>query len=429
MRVRDRSIVRAVEYAHHFAALAGAPVRAVALPPVHFAAPARVQDALAEVGDVGIVSLRSALRRALEHGPGVSRTLDAAVAAARARGLVATASRAPDGTPWTGPVDEDTAWLGPVGRLREVARSLPAQVVVNAHFFAITPDEQPSPHGCLGDPAGAFAAHGVLRSLPVSPRATLIRDGSEWRIVTLTIDDVHTTLPGANDGAVVVDRFVRHVDHPARVRTPRTDGVVDLVIVDRTVVGVHDGGDAPIPPTGCVVRYAAPLPPAALQAVARGAPVKHHLPAHPSLDVAVQGGPWLVADAHVICDDARVLGEGFVTRASPASPVPGIFPADAASTRAARLGVGIRGDGELIVVGVEGRSSRDGGVADDARGATLVDLATLLAEAGAIDAMNLDGGGSVQAFVGSGPLLAGADRRKTQHAVYERLVPTGLVVR
>lgn len=425
-RVRDRANVRATEYAHHFAARASAPSAATALPPVHLVAPPEVRDALTDLGVHGVVSARSAIRAALDLGPGASPVLDRLLGHARRKGLLATTARDPNGARWTGAVEGPHAWLGPLGRLREVARHLPGALVTNAHFFAITDGEQPTPHGALGDPAGALAAHGVLRSIPLVPRAALVRDHRGWQVATLGIDDVHTRLPGEGDPGAPIERFVRTPEHPRRVHTPAAQGIVDVAIVDRTVVGVHEGGGAPIPPTGVVERYPSPLPPLVVASIVRGAPVTHRLASFPTLVDAVQGGPWLVRGGEVVVDDAVVAAERFVTYETPASPVPSVFPADADRTRAARLGVGVRVDGTLVVVAVEGRSSSDGAVPPEDQGATLVDLAHLLADSGAREAVNLDGGGSVQAFLGSGAVLDGADRRRTGVARFDRLVPTGL---
>lgn len=426
LRAWARSSVRTAEYAHHFAVLANARVRATALPPVHLASPDAVRLELHARGEGELLSLRSALRRAIELGPGAPATLDRLIEGARGRGLVGSAVAGPNGVDDRAGEPTYHAWLGPAGRLREVARHLPDRLMVNGHFFAITPGEQPSPHGALGDPVGAFARGGVLRTPPVSPRATLLHDGTRWTVATLGLEDVETALPHEARGGAPIARFARSPEHPGRVRTDAAPGAVDVAVVDRTVVGVHDGGHAAIPPTGIVLRYAGPLASDVRAALLRAEPVTHRLPAWPTLRTAVQGGPMLLRDGQIVCDDARLAAERFVRRDTPGSPVPSVFPADADVTRAARLGVGVRRDGTLVVIAVEGRSSRDGALPTAAHGATLLDLAELLARAGAVHAVNLDGGGSVQAYVGRAVLVGGADRRGTAHTRFDRLVPTGL---
>lgn len=371
-------------------------------------------------------ALRSALRCVIELGDDAPTSLIRWLQRARRKGLLGTAHLHPNGARAGDEAGATVAWVGSVGTLADVARHLPGRLVVNAHFFAITPWEQPSPHAVLGDPVGATARSGLVTVPPVARRAALLHDGTRWRTAVLDPNELVTEVPGVPKGARPVARFVRSAQHPNRVHTDRVSGIVDLAIVDRTVVGRFEGGGAPIPPTGWVLRFEAPLPRDTLSALRRGVPVRHRLAAWPSVRTVVQGGPRLVSHGRVVCDDATLNDEGFVSHETPASPVPSVFPADAARTRAARLGVGVRADGTLVVIAVEGRSSRDDGVAEVARGATLVELAGLLVEAGAVEGINLDGGGSVQAYLGSGALLRGADQRGTDHARYVRLVPTGL---
>ena len=59
---------------------------------------------------------------------------------------------------------------------------------------------------------------------------------------------------------------------------------------------------------------------------------------------------------------------------------------------------------------------------------TLYELAEIMCILGAVDALNLDGGGSTQMFVGGGgQLLRPGDRRGIPLAAYDRPVPTALV--
>ena len=61
-------------------------------------------------------------------------------------------------------------------------------------------------------------------------------------------------------------------------------------------------------------------------------------------------------------------------------------------------------------------------------GCTLLELAEALIEAGAVDALNCDGGGSAQVFAGSGVLLASSDARGVPGAVFDRPVPVAASV-
>ena len=87
-------------------------------------------------------------------------------------------------------------------------------------------------------------------------------------------------------------------------------------------------------------------------------------------DTVVSGGPLLVEHgrAHVRTTEERM-------------------PADIAKGRAPRTAVGIKKDGSLMLVVVDGRSNNSAGL-------TLAELATYMLRLGAREAVNFDGGGS-----------------------------------
>lgn len=84
------------------------------------------------------------------------------------------------------------------------------------------------------------------------------------------------------------------------------------------------------------------------------------------------------------------------------------------SRRAPRTAVGIRPNGKLIFVTVDGRSRRNTGM-------TLTELANLMVRLGAWEAMNLDGGGSATMVVGGRIVNEPSDGR-------ERLIGSALLV-
>ena len=64
----------------------------------------------------------------------------------------------------------------------------------------------------------------------------------------------------------------------------------------------------------------------------------------------------------------------------------------------------------------------------DSAGATLVELAEFLQEMGAMDAVNMDGGGSSQLFFLGGLTTVPGNRLGLQSVHYERMVPAVGVV-
>lgn len=183
--------------------------------------------------------------------------------------------------------------------------------------------------------------------------------------------------PGA-DSAALYNRF-------GGAATPVDSGAVELVLrvvrhgraAGDTVVAVVSAVDrspegVPIPADGAVlaVRGAAG---AALRGVAAGDTVRWALP--------VRGAPGAVAEMVggfplLIVDGVDVLDR-----------IPSIRPAFA-EARHPRTAVGIRADGTVLLVVVDGRRP------EHSVGMTLPELSALLRELGAVDALNLDGGGS-----------------------------------
>jgi exopolysaccharide biosynthesis protein len=68
------------------------------------------------------------------------------------------------------------------------------------------------------------------------------------------------------------------------------------------------------------------------------------------------------------------------------------FPPDIASGRAPRTALGLTKDGHVLLVVVDGRQKHSVGF-------SLLELALFMQEAGAVDALNLDGGGSSEMVV------------------------------
>ena len=90
---------------------------------------------------------------------------------------------------------------------------------------------------------------------------------------------------------------------------------------------------------------------------------------------AVGAGPCLVKD-----------GQVFVTAQGEE------FGGDVAGGRAPRTAIGVNAEGRILLVVVDGRSGASVGL-------TLTELAEFMLELGAVDAMNLDGGGSTEMIV------------------------------
>ncbi|MEO6350495.1 MAG: phosphodiester glycosidase family protein [Candidatus Limnocylindrales bacterium] len=141
-------------------------------------------------------------------------------------------------------------------------------------------------------------------------------------------------------------------------------------VIEATVVEVRaDIGDAPIGPTQFVLS-AAGTPAEWLRPLLPGDEVTistHTAPEWTDVSEAVGGAELLVAD-------------GVLQTYSPRRP-------DAVLKPQPRTAIGIRDDGGIVLVVVDGRSSLS-------RGVTNAEMGELLISLGVVDAVNLDGGGS-----------------------------------
>jgi hypothetical protein len=108
---------------------------------------------------------------------------------------------------------------------------------------------------------------------------------------------------------------------------------------------------------------------------------RHDLPAEPAGDL-LQAGPLLVRGGAPVLGDA----EGFSAGAHQ-------FDSDITSGRYPRAAIGLTRRGEILAVACDGR-------ADDEAGLTMAELAEAMAALGAVQAMNLDGGGSTSLICG-----------------------------
>lgn len=161
-------------------------------------------------------------------------------------------------------------------------------------------------------------------------------------------------------------------------------------------------GNTPIPPQGYVLSaHGTAAQALADLKVGDAVTVRQTLGAEFDQAVyAVGAGPTLVKEGRI-----------FLTTAQEA------FPPDIAVGRAPRSALGLTRDGRLILVVVDGRQA-------DSIGMTLAELATLLQELGAVDAMNLDGGGSSDLVIDGHTVNNPSDGRERKVGAALGIFPT-----
>ncbi len=313
------------------------------------------------------------------------------------------------------PLPPGSSRAAPLHLLRLAAAGLnPGEVLVNASHFLFLAPEVAGQWDAYGDPIGLALAAGVVETPPQVRRACLLQTARGPAIRPLGFDGMGIRLPDGRRarchpfgpptevGPLTAFALFHGSEGGA---TPEGPGAWEVAFVGRHAVAIRPGGGMPIPRAGCVVRLAAAAEAEALRQI--------DYDLGPGLAEGVQGGPVIVANGAPVeagCDvfDAELWRPG--PACPDAVPVsPHAWAADWHETRAARLSAGITDAGRLFFCAVEGTSSfhRDKSLAE---GATLHDLACLMAEEGAQVAMHLDGGGSTQVFCeGGGALLPPRD--------------------
>jgi len=243
-----------------------------------------------------------------------------------------------------------------------------------------------------GEPAGILALAGKVLSEPSRRRPGLAvsNAGGRTRLAVVDVDFAAEVAPAKGPR--------RRIDG---INRPRLNGELILytpefspttltgpsgaeaVVSGSRIRSVRDGrGDAAIPTGGWVVSGHGDSRAWVLKNMKEGAraELKSRVRLRPSPPFAPEfvlgGGPRLVRGG----------------RPAAASD-PGIYPEGFAAARHPRTAVGVRADGRVLLVTVDGRQP------EMSVGMTIAELASLLIELGAVEAVNMDGGGSTAMVV------------------------------
>jgi hypothetical protein len=312
-------------------------------------------------------------------------------------------------------------------RVSAMGRRVRAVAGVNGGFFASS-----------GDPVGVLAIDGQLLSEPVDGRSALIvRAPAQIEPVRFRgrihvngrsreidgIDRTRGLVPacGGRGGDVptirpnslltCTDSSELVVLTPRYGARPPAEGGVEAIVRDGIVTRVRPPGVGGVPREGVLLTGtgdAARL----LRTIA--------LPrsrADIQLDLTVKGQPLDLEGSSVVGGGPRILRAGKVAvaaRAEGFAPVPSFFHSFVAG-RQPRTLAGVRADGALLLVTVDGRAP------GWSAGMTLPEAARLMRSLGARDALNLDGGGSSTMTVRGEVVNRPSDR-------VERAVSDGLFV-
>jgi len=266
-----------------------------------------------------------------------------------------------------------------------MARRRGALAAVNAGFFRTS-----GPY--TGEPAGIVIRAGKVLSEPYHRRPGLAVSNAGGR-TRLAVVDAEVRLE-----AVVSKTVRRRIDG---INRPRLDGELILftpeldrstltgaggveAVVDRgrvTAVGGAEG-DTAIPRSGWVLSGHGAAADWIRAHVRPGARIEARsevrLTPRPAFapEFVVDGGP-------------RLVRAGWPVPVGPETGTPGFV-----ESRHPRTAVGVRADGRILLVAVDGRQP------ERSVGMTIAELAALLLELGAVEALNMDGGGSTTLVAG-----------------------------
>ncbi len=255
-------------------------------------------------------------------------------------------------------------------RTSSIAWRLGALAAVNGGFF-----------GPNGDPLGCLMVAGEVANEP-DPQHTCAGFTADG---TLLFDRVR--LDGAAvtpDGGAPIDGVNRErradeliVYRPSFDQTTRTNAFGAEAIVSGGVVTERGDlrGNSSIPRNGFVLSGHGRARLWILQALAPGTPVSVRL----GFVSSSADGRWLRV-VHAIGGGPRLLAGGAVADEG--------FASTLVERRHPRTAMGVLPDGRIVLLVVDGRSP------SHSLGMTLLELATEMRRLGAVDAMNLDGGGS-----------------------------------
>jgi exopolysaccharide biosynthesis protein len=138
------------------------------------------------------------------------------------------------------------------------------------------------------------------------------------------------------------------------------------------------------------------------------------IPGFENIDSAIEAGPMLIENGKQIID---MEVEGFKTANSIATQAARL---DYLDMRGPKMAAGITGDGDLILVAINGRIR-------ESVGATHIDVAEILIKYGAVKGMGFDPGGSVTLLVDGKQLNISPYNKKYERNIYS-LPPTARFV-
>lgn len=335
--------------------------------------------------------------------------------------------------------------IGRCDFIRHFVQNHERQVAFNTSHFLHEHDDLISHHSGYGDAIGLMVAENTILRPPIYRRGALLYDGSAWRVETFALDDIQLVLPGDISLSAKANGAKRFHVNPADPqpialytrarglgsgsqpldRSPPASDRIEFVLVNRQALSWKRGGALQIPQNGFVLSLQdGALPAGVAEGLIENAWVEYEFADENSqVQSAIQAGPILMRRGQNVLDQSAIAEEFRPNLGDSIGISPVHSDLAGARQRKARTALGIKPDGNLLLVVVDGcnpsfRSELD------SHGATLEDVIGIMQAAGAVDALNLSGEGSSHLFIAGGLASLPSDRRGQRGVIYERMLPS-----
>ncbi len=290
-----------------------------------------------------------------------------------------------------------------------------ARLKVNASFFIMDPFDCASPYDSVGTPFGLCVKNGEILSPPLYGReALLVRKSGRVSVEKPLLGDLTLEIGGKTfregKNAEILTRPVCR--RTAQGKEP------EAVIIGRKVLAVSGCGGLPVPAAGFVLRGPA------LAGISEGAEVRYHGPE--DVIFGIQAGSSLLIGG---IRSGGFLSPFYNVRSLRRTAFPpSLYPLNYEKDRAARIALGADKKGCPVLLWAEGAPKIGARKGVTSCGASLSETEEYCRDAGMVNAVNLDGGGSAQILLHGKRYLELSDR-KEDGTEQERPVPLGLTVR
>jgi Phosphodiester glycosidase len=295
---------------------------------------------------------------------------------------------------------------GRASALSQMGQNAQAAAGINGGYFNLK----------IGQPVGAIKREGQWLSSPILERGAVAwGNGGTWRFgrVGFTGTSQWTDGAGAKTTVPLVGFNTAYVEPGVVAYTALWGAVYQTRTQGEIVIPVVEGKAAPAS-TLEAVGTAVPIPTQGYILVARGTGRSLLIDksqggfsvafTHGAADAGVEALPNILGGGPLLLQEGKNVLDGKRER----------FQPDVLIGTAPRTLLGRRGDGTILLVTVDGRQT-------DAKGMTLEEATNLMQSLGAVDALNLDGGGSTTFYLGG-------KVRNHPSGGQERPLPNGLAV-